>query len=252
MSWVIAIPSFRRSVTLHDKTLRLLNREGLLNRVTVFVVPEEEEEYKVIVPYVKVVVGVEGMANQRNFMTSYYPVGTKILYMDDDIKGMIEYDDESDRREKPLVGLKEKVDKWFEILSASGFRLFGIYPVANGYFMKKGFTMDLRYIIGSFYGIINPGIDELEITLDDKEDYLRTLLMYIYDGGVVRFTDVSVVTAYYYEKGGMQVKRTEGRVLASAKSLVRDFPDLCTLNLTKKSGYAEIRLKDRRWTFQES
>lgn len=199
-----------------------------------------------MVPYVKIVVGVEGMAAQRNFMTRYYPEGTKILYMDDDIREMIEYDEDADRSEKVLVGLRERVDRWFEILQASGFRLFGIYPVANGYFMKKGFTMDLRYIIGSCYGIINPGIEELEITLDDKEDYLRTILMYLYDGGVVRFTDVSVETAYYSEKGGMQVERTEGRVLAAAKSLVRDFPDLCTLNMTKKSGHAEIRLKDRR------
>ena len=35
-------------------------------------------------------------------------------------------------------------------------------------------------------------------------------------------------------------------VAAGAKKLVSMFPELCSLNLTKKSGYPEIRLRDKR------
>jgi hypothetical protein len=35
-------------------------------------------------------------------------------------------------------------------------------------------------------------------------------------------------------------------VMKGAKDLVRMFPKLCKLNLTKKSGYPEIKLKDMR------
>ena len=47
------------------------------------------------------------------------------------------------------------------------------------------------------------------------------------------------------EKGGMQETRTKERVLKSAKLLVERYPDLATLYLKKKSGYAEVKLKDK-------
>jgi len=35
-------------------------------------------------------------------------------------------------------------------------------------------------------------------------------------------------------------------VAEGAKKLVAMYPELCSLNLTKKSGYPEVRLKDKR------
>jgi hypothetical protein len=125
--------------------------------------------------------------------------------------------------------------------------MFGFYPVANGYFMKPGYTTDLRYIIGSAWGIINPG-PILRITIDDKEDYLRSVIMYLHDGGVVRFNDIAPETKYYKEPGGMQEERSMARISDSAKAMVAAFPDLVTINLTKKSGIPEVRLRDRRVT----
>ena len=44
----------------------------------------------------------------------------------------------------------------------------------------------------------------------------------------------------------MQVERTLKRVDKSARAIVEAYPDFATLNLTKKSGYPEVRLRDKR------
>jgi hypothetical protein len=44
----------------------------------------------------------------------------------------------------------------------------------------------------------------------------------------------------------MQVERTKQRIHDSAVYLTKEYPELCTLNTSKKSGYTEIRLRDRR------
>ena len=44
----------------------------------------------------------------------------------------------------------------------------------------------------------------------------------------------------------MQVERTAKRIHDSAVYLTKMYPELCTLNTGKKSGYTEIRLRDTR------
>jgi hypothetical protein len=86
----------------------------------------------------------------------------------------------------------------------------------------------------------------LTVTIDDKEDYLRSVIMYVLDGGVLRYTNIAPQSAYYKEPGGMQEERTMNRIDASARAMVAAFPDLVKINLTKKSGMPEVRLRDSR------
>jgi hypothetical protein len=44
----------------------------------------------------------------------------------------------------------------------------------------------------------------------------------------------------------MQVKRTKKRIRQAAETLAKRYPLLCKLNITKKSGYAEVTLLDKR------
>ena len=106
-------------------------------------------------------------------------------------------------------------------------------------------TNDLRYIPGGAWGIINPG-PILTLTLNDKEDYLRTIMMYVLDGGVIKYNGIAPLTVGYAGAGGMQEDRTLKRIEASAKAMVSAFPDMAKLNLTKKSGKPEVRLRDTR------
>ena len=248
--YVVAIPSYKRAETLRDKTLSVLAEYKISSsKIYVFVADKEQEDLyrSVLKPgsYGHMIVGVPGMANIRNFITRYFPVGKRIINMDDDIKGFLEFSSTARRHEIPLRSLDSLIKKGFSESAKTGFRLWGIYPVANGFFMKEGATSDLKYIIGAFWGITNPG-PILTVTIDDKEDYLRSLIMYVLDGGVLRFRDAAPITAYYKEAGGMQEERTKNRVTKSAEALHAAFPDLTKLNATKKSGYLELRLRDGR------
>jgi hypothetical protein len=247
----VAIPSYKRAETLRDKTLRVLKEYGIpAHKITVFVADTEQETLyrNTLLPktYGKIVVGVPGMGAIRNFITKYYPIGTKIVNIDDDIKGFLEYDEKRPRKEKPLTSLLSVIQRGFAECERSGARLWGVYPVANGFFMKPKVSTDLRYIIGSFWGCINPGLSEMTITLDDKEDYQRSILYYKKYGSVVRLNMVAPISSYYKEPGGMQEERTKERVERSARWIVKEYPEFAVLNPSKKSGYMEVRLRDMR------
>jgi hypothetical protein len=247
----IAIPSYKRPETLRDKTLTILKGYRIpSDKITVFVADKEQETlyHNTLKPgtYGKIVVGIKGMGAIRNFITEYYPVGTCIVNIDDDIKGFLEYDATKPRKEKPLQSLLAVIKRGFHECEKNNARLWGVYPVANGFFMKSKISTDLRYIIGSFWGCINPGIKVAKITLDDKEDYQRSILYYEADGAVVRFNMVAPISSYYKEPGGMQEERTKNRVEESARWLVKKYPEFAVLNPSKKSGYMEVKLKDMR------
>jgi hypothetical protein len=251
-AYEVAIPSYKRHEAIKEKTLATLMRYGIpASKITVFVANKEEEAlYKTSLDprtYGKIVVGVKGMHDIRNFITGYYPIGTKIVNIDDDIKGFLEYDDGTKRKERPLRSLISTIHRGFAECAKAGTALWGVYPVANGYFMKPKVSTDLRYIIGSFWGCINPGLKEIEITTEYKEDYQRSILYYKKFGAVVRLNMVAPISAYYTEAGGMQVvtdrKEREER---GARWLVKTYPEFAVLNASKKSGYMEVRLKDLR------
>ena len=251
--YVIAIPSYKREKTLRDKTLKVLQQYKIpKEKIFVFVANQEEyEKYKATIPpyYNKLVIGIVGMGNIRNFITDYFPEGKKIFNMDDDISGFLRLTKDKtatskgESRKFKGVELDKFIKKGFAELVKNKFSLFGIYPASNPFFMKKRATHDIRYIIGSCWGVIND--KTLKVTMDDKEDFERTIKHYMKYGGVIRFEDVTVISGYYTEKGGMQETRTKERVLKSAKLLVERYPDLATLYLKKKSGYAEVKLKDK-------
>ena len=249
-NFIIAIPSYRRAETLREKTLAMLESYNVpANIIYVFVANEaERKDYLAVLKpgsYSKLIVAKPGMGAVRNFITEYFPIGKRILNIDDDIKDFMMPGGPGKRLVR-VHGFMQIMNKAFSLAAEKKMRLFGFYPVANHYFMKNRVTEDLRYIIGAMWGIINPGIDALEVTLDDKEDVQRSIIMYILDGGVLRFEGYTPVTAYYKEPGGMQEERTLNRVDKSAKAIVDAYPDFATLNLTKKSGFSEVRLRDKR------
>ena len=248
--WVIAIPSYKRAETLRDKTLIVLQHYRTpASKIHVFVATKAEHDiYKATLKpgsYGHMHIAEPGMAAVRNYITRFFPIGKAIFSMDDDIRGFVEYSATARRNERPLRSLSDAITTGFAQARKTGFRLFGTYPIPNGYFMKPTVTTDLRYLPGGAWGIINPG-PILNITLDDKEDYLRTIMMYILDGGVIKFNGIAPLTVGYQGDGGMQEERTMNRIDASARAMVAAFPDLVKINLTKKSGKPEVRLRDSR------
>lgn len=247
--WVVVIPSYNRVDTLKEKTLKLLKDHKIpASKIYVFVANEEQKKLyeegleKGSVGHI--VVGVKGLAEVRNFIFKYFPKGKKLVEMDDDIRGFFEYDEKVHRHEKPLVSLEKVIERGFEECHKSGARLWGVYPIPNGFFMKPTVTTDLKFIIGSFWGCINPGEDKaLQLPFGgEKEDYQRTILFWEADGVVVRLNFVAPKTAYYKEPGGMQEGDRLGKQDKAVKEMMKRWPQYIKPNPRRKSGYPEIRL----------
>ena len=269
--YVVAIPSYKRPQTLKNKSLRVLQEQKIdPKRIDIFVADKEQEDiYKNELPkgsYNRIIVGKPGIKNIRNFMPNFYPEGQKIFYMDDDIGQIFQNfnngktlprlnKDTYDKKHNKLVKLKNLhkfIESAFALAKKKKMDNWGVYPVENPYFMKPttrkpdDFTSTyLSYIIGFMTGVINNKKAEIR-TIDDKEDYERSIKYYLKDGGVLRFNNVTCRTNCYKEPGGMQVERTKKRIHDSAVYLTKEYPELCTLNTGKKSGYTEVRLRDRR------
>jgi len=249
MSYRVAIPSYQRCDQLRDKTLKMLERHQIdPGIVDIFVANDQEKEkYATALktsPYQNLIVGQRGMGAIRRFIQRYYPEGTKVMNFDDDLIDVLYKED--DQKMIPVESLeKQVIHRGFDCLDKEHAYLFGVYAAANPMFMKHRVSVGLYYCIGSCWGVITRHEDNLSVTLDDKEDFERTLQHYVKDGKVVRLDDITCKTKYY-GIGGMQEERTEERITESTKQLVQRFPELCAMFVRETTGHAELRLRDVR------
>jgi len=250
MDWAIAIPSYKRSALIQTKTLSTLARYDIPNdRITVFVANQEEYlVYRAAFPdTLKIVIGRLGLAPQRNFILDHFPVGTHIVMVDDDLAGFVEKGEEGGIR--PLTSLRAVIDKGFAEAVKANCCLWGVYPVPNGFYMRSSVTYDLKFCVGSFWGIINTGTTGergIHLEHNQKEDYLRTLLSFERDGKVVRINYVSPKTVYYKTAGGMQCPDRVKDQQTAVEYLVDRWPLLVHINSRRRSQYPEILLRSPR------
>jgi hypothetical protein len=267
MAFQIAVPSYKRANVLCERTLKLLASLSIpFQNISVFIIDDEDEicSYKrhlhtanfddvnLICAHID-----PGLHRMRNYITQYYAEDTWILNMDDDIES-IQYlhidttidDVNKCQRYKLLPFDATSFMPWvqhaFADMESHGLRLFGVYPVKNGFFMKDlpAQTYDLRFCVGAFWGCINT--KSLCLTLEEKEDFERTLLFWEAYHGVLRFNNVTVATKYYKTEGGMQARGNNAWRQAEAERscdiLCKRYPNVCRLYTGKKNGIMEVRL----------
>jgi hypothetical protein len=262
-NYVVAIPSYKRPETLRDRTMKVLRKYKVdPQKIHIFVADKDQKKiYEEAISnksYNKIIIGKPGIKNIRNFMPKYFPQGQHIFYMDDDIYGVNEcknknnINNRKDNKLVPLRSLKDLIKKGFKMSENTGLTNWGVYPVFNPFFMKPTTKnvndyvgTKLGYVIGFMTGVINDKKAEIR-TIDDKEDYERSIKYYLKDGGLLRFNNITCETKCYKEPGGMQVERTKKRIHDSAVYLTKKYPKLCTLNTGKKSGFTEVRMYDKR------
>ena len=295
--YIIVIPSYNRVDIIQVKTLALLRRHGISStKINIFVANQEEYDlYNKTINkqlYNKLIIGVIGLKNQRNFIMKYYPEGTHIVQMDDDLDNIVELvitkNNKTSRQQnhtnnitnnkvfnkssksiksgksdnsgksintgnyiksiKPITNLHKFIVKAFNICNDNKIFLWGVYPLANAYFMTHSTTTDLRFIVGPFWGIINRHKPELQLTINEKENSERTLQHWTYDKTVLRFNYIGIDTKYYTNKGGLQSegKNRQQEALKSVHYLHNKYPKLTKLYLGKKSGIPEIKLLNNK------
>lgn len=242
MSYIIAIPTYKRYETIINKTLKMLKEGGIKNNIiNIFVADENEEELysKYIDNDIKIIIGKKGITSQRNFIVDYYDEGEKIISIDDDIECLYY---KNNNKLEIVKDLSSFFNMAFNELIKSGLYIWGIYPVKNIMFMRQNTTYDLRFIVGFFYGFINRKCEGLLCTnINEKEDYMTTLNYYLKDGGVVRLNEYCVKHKKHScgGLGKMQDRIDENNF--ACEYLKNKYPQYVALYYRR--GFQEIRLK---------
>lgn len=247
----IAIPSYRRADILASRTLPMLFAGGCPpDRVTVFVGTEDEaDEYRQALPkelYGEVrVTGQSGaLAGQRNAIARSYPVGTRLVQVDDDVKDVLGRI--NDKRLEPMAELWPFLRTAFDRAALAKCFMWGVYPTANAGFMKPRARVGLAFIIGTLFGTIVRNDPCELVRLKWKEDYERSIRFYIKDSKVLRFEDVALRTSYNNTRGGTEGVRKPEEVAEAVAEMQRKWPHLVHLNPRRKSDLPEITLRDDR------
>jgi hypothetical protein len=248
--YVVCIPSYKRAELCAEKTLATLSKHKIPSeKINVYVVKEDEEEYKNKldpVTYNKIIVGKKGLVQQRQFIMEQFPENKHIVFFDDDVKSI-------DLTMSPLFkshNLDYFFKNAFKECEKNKSYIWGVYPVFNPFFRKARpeISTCLNYIVGAFYGIINrPRLKSVQLTLTksngQKEDVERTIKFFKEDGIVLRFNRIGFETKYYGKNGGLGTFEARLKpMLDASKLLKKTYPDYGDIS-TKKNGMTEFRLK---------
>lgn len=247
--YVIAIPSYKRSMLLLYKTLNFLERNSIDPKlIHIFIVAEDVEDYKQIPKYLynDLIVGVKGLVKQREFIDNYFDEGTHIVSLDDDINDIIFAKPEEE------LPLDEFLQQSFELCKKEGAYLWGLYPVGNPFYAARNrwYSTHLTYICGCFFGYINrPTNMDIKCVLtykdDSMEDFERSIRYWYHDKKVIRFNTICVKTQYFgKDNGGMgNFQSRLGSMEEHARLIHAHYPTITRVYL-KKSGMYNLRLND--------
>ena len=253
--YFIAIRSYRRPEKIKQKTLRVLDMDDITkDKIYLFVAPDEIETYRQSVgdTYHILDGGDKGVSYCNMKIREYFPEGSYVIQMDDDINFILklrEKDDDSERvrankRIEPkglkMYNTEQLILYGKELIDKHNFNFWGTMPVVNDYFMKEGYSTDLKFCIGRVFGFYN---HKDVVTVDDcREDYERSILWYKRDGGIIRLSNVVVDADTYIGAGGLAEQRTVEKMANSCKYMLDTYPEFVAPRKCK-SKYPEIRIK---------
>jgi hypothetical protein len=235
MNYRIAIPSKGRAYSLFQKTIRTLKDAGFpADIIDIFVVQEELYKYALYGEadphYKNLIVGVPGLAEQRQFIQHYYPLDQNILFIDDDIEGFKVLPD--------LPPIPQIFQEMFLVLISQGLHLGGVYPCDNKFFLKKRIVKGGVYCVGACFCLINDRT--MNAPFSDREDFWNTCHYLQQDGAVLRNESIAIKTKYWKNPGGLQETRTQESVEASANEISNLFPEYLSPPFQKRKGSSII------------
>lgn len=249
--FTIVIPSYARSITFKNKTLALLQYHNIpKDNIYLFLASDDEKviyESVIGTDACNVVIGVIGLAEQRNVIYNYFPKGTALVCMDDDVEAFYKLEN-SKLRAMEQNEFSEIINLGFKECIKSGACLWSVYPCKNAFFMKDTITYDFKFCIGSFWGCFNPG-DEIRTTQTEKEDYIRCIHFWKRNKAIVRLNNICFKTTTYGGTGGLQSVSRENRIareIIAVADLILTYPEYIRLNKRRKSPFPEILLRRLR------
>jgi len=242
---IVAIPSHNREKLL-GKTIDLLLTRGLLpSDIYIFSSSESIGRYtelfknRVNKIYETPNEPRGGICDARNMISRTFPEGTKIVEMDDDIRGIYKFLEGNETTEVP--DLKQFFNECFTLC---GNGLWGLNPNMNAFFSDKQDKFGLYSIIASTCGYVNDHSVILETP--EKEDFDRAIQYYNLNKPILKRSGYAIKTKYWTEKGGIQdrynfeMRKMKQRL--SAEMLLNKYPDLLYLR-TRKNGIVDVRFR---------
>ena len=146
-----------------------------------------------------------------------------------------------------FFNLEEIINIGFEKCEEHNTKIWGIYPIDNGYFMKDTISTDLKFIQGTLQGIICDYASSpfMLWNEDNCEDFARTLHYYTLYESIIRINYIAPKTKFAKTKGGLQSVYGKDERLKlekeAMKKLELKYPHLCKV-MPKKNGRDTLKL----------
>lgn len=234
----IAIPTHLRSDTIAKHTLKLI--EGVSVPVTLFCSNEADAALyrKYETDMVRVVVtNTTDATGKFNAIQEWYPAGTFVFVIEDDIKSVQSLYTQS---------VRSILNQMYTFCNQHDIAACGVYPSSNKYFMKKSIDVGMTYLVANLFGFTASADKRLLCTLPSKTDYERSVRYAQVYGRVARFNFVSCITNNYKNAGGMQELTNRAQLEADASyALAEMYPNVFSINTNRKSQYTEVNMTKR-------
>lgn len=204
----------------------------------------EAEKYANANPGVEILIShKKGCMPNRNFLLDYYPVGSKIIMVDDDVEGLFEQRGPGRQGLVKMTGdeIDNLIKKGFAMCETNGTKLWGVYPTFNHYFMSRTIVPH-GFIVGMWMGIIVSD-ERFDTNVKFKDDYAFTCQHIIRFKKIVRFNYVCVKAQYLTNAGGSADFRTAEAIEKDVEYLIQKYPNFIQRNNKRKGN--EILLKFR-------
>lgn len=248
---VFAIPSYNRADLIVQKTLAFLGKNKIpKSHVYIFVHgPSQVSAYRKTcgsgyhIINSKVKPGPGGLVGQRHVIRNYFPKGTRVFTIDDDIEDIVYHP-----KRKRGMTFRKCLSYGFSKCKILGLLHWGLVGHNNTFYFNNKDTTTLKYIPGVCYGFVADPMWKSSYWKqkhDQFEDYELVLKLFKKFGKVLRLNWAGVKTNYYNPSGGMG---SSTKRLAAAKKrgrfLVKAYPGWLTLYDKKVKGVSipNIRL----------
>ena len=253
----IVIPSYDRVNILKNKTLKMLENQGIDKKlIYIFVTNEEYEKYKNELPNYNIIIGKKGLLPQIEFIENYFKEGDYLVRIEDDIENIFkkihskkDYPSKITRKElseTEPIDLHNFIIEGFKLLKEHKLNLFGINKTQNAFMMGDSYSTDLRLIEGCFNGFINKRYKLVVCNNNNYclEDLERTIIYYKNDGGVLRFNDIGYITTYN-DKGGIKsnIKERDLKINENTKKINEVYSKYGSLKPNKRQNGEWFELK---------
>ena len=244
--YIIAIPSYNRVEKLGKYTLSFLKKHNIDNKkINIFVANKEEyKKYKKAYPNYKIIIGIKGIKNIRNFITNYYEDGRFVLNMDDDIENIINI---QNGKMKGIKDFDSFVKYAFNLIEQKNIHLWGISTLRKKNTIKNmpSISLDLNFISGTIFGVIND--KDIQVSLDVKDDVEMSIKSYEKYGNVLRFNHYCPVTKYRGEGGMESIGRTNEHDKSAAEFLMSTYPHHFHRIYIDNYGITKLQLKSHKY-----